>query len=361
MTDGPGYITGGFQKRKAMKDDAKLTIGGAGPVFPENTAERGPGKHEHKHGGGGDHGSHGTTGPRLLTALVLNLIIPAAQVVGGLQAHSVALLSDAAHNFSDFAALLIAYVANRISRRGASLQNTFGYKRVEIMAAIINVMTLLGAAAFITYEAVLRLLHPEPVSGGLVVILACVGILGNGISAWMLHRDSEHNLNVKSAFIHLVGDLLTSVAVLVSGIILIYEPWYWLDPVLSALISILIVKTCWQILKEATCILMDATPRGLDIQSVKDSLEGIPGVRGVHYLHAWNVCSSSVAFSCHFVVPDQQLSKIDELAGKARELLFSRFGIDHPILQFETEQCGEGGLFCGMSCGNKESGSKCGC
>lgn len=346
-----------------MKDDMELTGGGYGTGPRECTLpERCPGGHDHfSSAAGRDGGPHGTSGPRLLTALLLNLFIPAVQVIGGIQARSMALLSDAAHNFSDFTALLIAYIANRISKRGASPQNTFGYRRAEIMAAVINVMILLGAAGFITYEAFLRVYHPEVVFGKLVALIAFVGVIGNGVSAWVLHRDAEHSLNVRSAFVHLIGDLLTSVAVMLNGIVLIYKPWYWLDPVLSGLIAVLIVKNCWQILKEATCILMDATPKGLDIQRVKDSLEGLPGVRSVHYLHAWNVCSSSIAFSCHFVVPDQQLSKIDELARKARELLLSRFGIDHPILQFETEPCGKGGLFCEMSCGSNDPRSKCGC
>lgn len=241
-------------------------------------------------------------------------------------------LSDAAHNFSDFTAVLIAYIANRIGRKGASLRNTFGYRRVEVLAAVINVGLLLGAATFIMYEAIHRLHHPQAVAGRLVVIVAGVGILGNGLSAWLLHHDAGHNINVRGAFLHMLGDLLTSVVVAINGVMLIFKPWYWLDPVLSALIALFILKNCWGILKEATCILMNATPNGLDISRIKASLEQIPGINGVHYLHAWNVCSSSVAFSCHVVVPDQKLSKIDALSKKIRHQLLHRFGVDHPIL-----------------------------
>jgi cation diffusion facilitator family transporter len=293
-----------------------------------------------------------SSGPRLLFTMVLNLLIPAVQVVGGLQAHSMALISDAAHNFSDFTAVLSAYVANRIGRRGASIHNTFGYRRAEILAAAINVAVLLGVATFIVTEAFHRVHHPEAVAGKLVVLVAMVGVLGNGLSAWLLHRDAGHNLNVRGAFLHMVGDLLTSVVVVVNGLVLMFKPWYWLDPALSVVIAVLIVKNSWTILKEATCILMNATPNGLDIPKIRDFLERIPGIRNVHYLHAWNVCSSSVAFSCHVVVPDQRLSKIDTLKDKIRHQLLHQFGIDHPILQFETNPCGEGEMLCALSCGS---------
>ena len=291
-----------------------------------------------------------TSGSRLLITLGLNLLIPIAQVIGGLYAHSMALISDAAHNFSDFTAVLIAYVANRIGMRGATPSNTFGYRRAEILAAVINVALLLGAGIFIISMAAHRLQHPETVLGQWVAIIAGVGVVGNGLSAWLLHRDSKHNLNVRGAFLHMLGDLLTSVVVLVNGVVLMFKPWYWLDPVLSMLIALFIFKNCWSILKEATRILMNATPSGIDIQRVRDFLEKVPGIVGVHYLHAWNVSSSSIAFSCHVVVPDQRLSEVDQLSNSVCRQLRRQFGIDHPILQFETSACGNGSVLCELSC-----------
>jgi cobalt-zinc-cadmium efflux system protein len=287
--------------------------------------------------------------------LALNLLIPAVQVIGGIQAHSMALISDAAHNFSDFTAVLIAYIANRIGRKGASIHNTFGYRRAEILAAAINVGLLAGVAAFIVYQAIDRLRHPEAVVGQLVIIVAGIGVLGNGLSAFLLHRDAGHNLNVRGAFLHMLGDLFTSVVVLLNGIILIYKPWYWMDAVLSILIAVFIGWNCWTILKKATAILMNSTPAGLDINRVKNFIEQIPGISGVHYVHAWNVCSSSVAFSCHVVVPDQHLSSIDALSERIRGQLSRQFGIDHPILQFEATPCGEPSLLCALSRGGAES------
>jgi cation diffusion facilitator family transporter len=292
------------------------------------------------------------TGVRLLLTLGLNLLIPVAQIIGGVMANSVALLSDATHNFSDFAAVLIAYLAFRIARRGASVRNTFGYRRAEALAALINVALLVGAAAVIVTEAVERLRNPAAVAGGIVMGLATVGILGNGLSAWLLHRDAKHSLNVRGAFWHMVGDMLTSVAVLVSGVILYYRPWYWLDPALSFVIVIFILKNCWSIAKESGLILMNSTPRDLDLEEVRRHLQELPEVCGVHYLHAWNVSSSSVAFSCHVVVPDQAVSRTEPLAEKIRRDLLESFGIDHPVLQFETAACGDGDLLCQLACGN---------
>ncbi|MCD4763000.1 MAG: cation diffusion facilitator family transporter [Desulfobacterales bacterium] len=300
------------------------------------------GKHQHID-------SIDSTGFRLLITLMLNFIIPVIQLIGGVYANSMALISDATHNFSDFIAVLISYVGYRVGQRGASAKHTFGYWRAEIMAALLNVAILVGASVYIVYEASQRLFNPEPVTGLVVVWIAGVGVIGNGFSAWLLHKDARHSLNIRGAFLHMVGDLLTSVAVVVGGMVLIFKPWYWLDPVLSLLIVYFILKNCWGILKEAGGILMNATPAGIDIEEVKETLEQIPGVCGVHYLHAWNLSSSSIAFSCHIVVSDQPVSQTETLARTIRETLLNRFGIDHPVLQFETSQCGNGSTLCEIS------------
>ncbi|MBR9985605.1 MAG: cation diffusion facilitator family transporter [Desulfosarcina sp.] len=300
-----------------------------------------------------------TSGSRLLITLVLNLIIPVAQIIGGLLAGSVALISDAIHNFSDFTALLISYVALRIGRKGATVFNTYGYRRAEIMAALINVALLAGASGVILYHAVHRFSDPQPVNGFLVMVLAAVGVIGNGLSAWLLHRDAAHSLNVRGAFLHMVGDLLTSVAVLINGLLLFYYPWYWLDPLLSVFIVIFILKNGWGLLKASTAVLMNATPGHLRLETVRDYLCRLPGISGVHYLHAWPISSASTAFSCHVVVPDQPVSRTEQLAGKIRHELMHRFHIDHPVMQFETEDCGKGALLCELACnGDDERGSE---
>ncbi len=291
-----------------------------------------------------------STAGRLLITLALNFIIPVVQVIGGIAAGSIALISDATHNFSDFTAILISYIALKIGKKGASLQNTFGYRRAEILAALLNAAILFGASAIIVYGAFQRLRSPEIVSGRMVIWVAAIGVIGNGFSAWLLHRDAKDSLNVRGAFLHMMGDMLTSVVVLLNGLILLFKPWYWLDPLLSLMIVVFILKNCWGILKESSAILMNATPGDLDIQAVQDFLHDFPEISSVHYLHAWSLGSSGVAFSCHVVVKDRPISETRQLRDKINLSLFHEFGIDHPVLQFETESCGEGSLFCEHTC-----------
>lgn len=287
--------------------------------------------------------------PRLLFTMVLNFIIPAAQLIGGIVSNSMALVSDAIHNFSDLAALLISFVALQIGKKGASTRLTFGYQRAEIIGALANVTILTGAVFFILFEAAGRMLHPEPISGKLVMIMAGVGIAGNGLSAILLYKDSRHNLNIRGAFLHMLGDFFISLVVLANGAVLLFRPWYWLDSALCFLVAVFILKNCWFVMKEAVSVLMNATPRGLDLSAVQAYLENRPEVDSAHYLHAWNVGNSGIAFSCHLTVEDQMVSETEMLSEKIRHQLFRRFGIDHPVLQFETGLCGNGNILCALS------------
>lgn len=296
----------------------------------------------HNHG----HIEKDATGFRLLATLALNLLIPTAQVFGGLYANSMALLSDAAHNFSDCAALLISYFAYRLSQRGVSTANTFGYKRAEILAAQINAILLSLVVGFILFEAFQRLLHPQEVTANIVIYLAGVGIVGNGFSALLLLKDSKTSLNIRGAFLHMVGDLLTSLVVLICGVILLFKPWYWLDPLLSFVIALYILKNCWGLLHESARILMNATPSGLNLQEIQNKISAIDTVNGVHHLHAWNISSSAVGFSCHVVVNDIRVSETEVLSKKIRQELLGHFRVNHAILQFETTVCGNGHLLC---------------
>jgi len=296
-----------------------------------------------------NHSYHDATGSRLLFALVLNIFIPVIQVVGGIMANSMALISDASHNFSDSLSLFIAYIANRMSRREATLTHTFGFHRAEILATVANVGLLVAASGVILYEAGQRLFTPESVSGKLVLILATVGIAGNGFSAWLLHRDSKDNLNVRGAFLHMLGDLLSSFVVALSGLLLMFKPVFWLDPLLSIGIALFIVKNCWTLVKEAVRILMNAAPASLDLHEVKEALEQLPAIKNVHYFHAWHISSNQTAFSCHVVLEeDQPVSSTEQLNVRIADLLSSRFAIEHPVIQYETTPCGEGNLLCGM-------------
>lgn len=296
-------------------------------------------------------GKPDTLGGRLLLAMLINLLIPVAQFAGGLFAGSMALISDAVHNLGDFTALSIAYGAHKAGRRGPTLRHTFGLRRMEIFAAVANATLLGGSAVFIAIEALKRLADPAPVMANVVAVLALVGIIGNGLSAWLLYKDSGESLNARGAFLHMIGDLLTSVAVLIGALIMRVATVSWLDPALSLAIVVYILVNCFSLLKEAVHVLMNGTPKGLDLQAVQSVMEKIPGVNGIHFLHAWSIGEKSVALTCHVVVSEQPVSATETLAHSIKEKLIEEFGIDHPVLQFETKACGQGALLCQMACG----------
>ena len=304
-----------------------------------------------------EHGhSHAdTTGKRLLITIFINFLIPAAQIWGGIYAGSMALISDAVHNLSDFTALMITYAAHLVGKVSPTHRHTFGLRRIEVIAAVVNAALLGGTAVIIAFEAVKRLLNPSPVEAGLIAVLALVGIAGNGFSAWLLHKDSKHNLNIRGAFFHMMGDLMTSVAVLAGAVVMHFTPWLWLDSVLSLMIVVYILVNCLSLLKESVHVLMDGTPRGLDMMSVKETLEALPGVMGIHYMHAWLIGGDLVALTCHIVVPDQLLSAVNHLGGTIRDTLLKTFGVNHPVLQFESNECGDGALLCQLACNKNKN------
>jgi cobalt-zinc-cadmium efflux system protein len=285
-------------------------------------------------------------GKRLIISMVMNLIIPIVQIYGGIVSGSMALISDALHNLSDFISLVINYGALIIGRRGPTFKQTFGYKRVEIFATVISVALLYGASFYIAIEAWQRFREPQPISGQLVIWIALLGFAGNIISALMLHAGSKVNLNMKSAFLHMLTDALTSLIVAVLGIVWLFKPWYWLDPVFSWVIVLMILYSGWGLLKDSILILMNATPAGINLQDIQKALETVDGINEIHDLHVWNPSAESIALAVHITVPDQMLSRVDDLAEKVREILLHEFKIDHPILQFESSSCADADLLC---------------
>ena len=294
-----------------------------------------------------EHNHEISWGKRLVTTMVMNLIIPAVQIYGGIISGSMALISDALHNLSDFTSVLISYSALRIGQREPTLKHTFGYKRLEVFAAVFNVALLFGAGIYIAVEGWNRLWNPLPIQGHLVIWIAFIAFLANMLSTLMLRPGAGRNLNIRSAFLHMLTDTLFSLGVLILGIIWIFKPWYWLDPIVSWVIVALILYNGWDILKDAFGILMNATPPGIDIQAIQHEIEAVEGVEEIHHLHVWNISSEGVALVAHVVVIDQMLSKVDGIAANIRNLLLSRFAIDHPVLQFETRTCTTTGL---LSC-----------
>jgi len=285
-------------------------------------------------------------GNRLVASMLMNLIIPAVQIYGGIVSGSMALISDALHNLSDFISLVINYAALIIGKRPPTVKQTFGYKRVEIFATLLSVALLYGAGFYIAAEAWGRFHEPQPIAGQLVIWIALLGFVGNILSALLLHAGSKVNLNMKSAFLHMLADAATSLGVVALGILWLFKPWYWLDPLFSWLIVAMIFYSGWGLLKDSFLILMNATPPGIDLEEIQKSLEAIDGIREIHDLHVWNPSADSIALAAHITVPDQMLGHVDELAVKVRDVLATEFNIDHPTLQFECNSCNHGKLLC---------------
>ena len=305
-----------------------------------------------------NHSNHDNTeaswGKRLVGSMVINLIIPVVQIYGGIIAGSMALISDALHNLSDFISLIINYAALVIGKRSPTHKHTFGFKRVEIFATLISVALLYGAAFYIAFEAWHRFREPQPIAGQFVIWVALFGFTGNIISALMLHAGSKENLNMKSAFLHMLTDAFTSLGVVALGIVWLFKPWYWLDPLFSWIIVAMILYSGWGLLKDSILILMNATPHGIDLQEIQKTIAAIEGINEIHDLHVWNPAAESIALAVHITVPDQMLGKVDKLAQEVRLILSEKFKIDHPTLQFESSTCNNGQLLCSIA----ENGDK---
>jgi cobalt-zinc-cadmium efflux system protein len=278
--------------------------------------------------------------------MIMNLIIPVVQIYGGIISGSMALISDALHNLSDFISLVINYAALILGRRGPTYKQTFGYKRIEIFATLISVAILYSAGLYIAIEAWKRFFNPQPIAGQFVTWIALLGFAANIISALMLHAGSKVNLNMKSAFLHMLSDAATSLVVAILGVVWLFKPWFWLDPVFSWLIVGMILFSGWGLLKDSILILMNATPPGINLHDIQKSLESLEGVKEIHDLHVWNPSAENIALAVHITVPDQMLSQVDDLAEKVRTILFEKFKIDHPILQFESNSCDNAKLLC---------------
>jgi cobalt-zinc-cadmium efflux system protein len=297
---------------------------------------------------GPHHGhSHGPpTGRYLGLSIALTLLFVAAETSAGLFAHSLALLSDAGHNFADALALVFSWYALRVSRRPADARRTFGSHRAGILAALVNAVSLVVLALLIFWEAVERLRAPEPVHSGPMIGVALAAVVLNGLISLWLHREARHDLNLRSAYLHMLGDALSALGVVVAGLVVAFTGATVADPVASLLIGALILYSSWGILGEAVNVLMEAAPRGLDMSAVEQGIRGTPGVVSCHDLHVWTVASGLVACSCHIVVGEQSVRSGQQVLRAVSGLLRDRFGISHTTIQVEVEGCDPDGLFC---------------
>ncbi len=297
---------------------------------------------------------------RLIISLVLNLLITLLQVVGGILANSLGLLSDAAHNLSDVVALGLSLWAVRLGRRPATPRRTFAYKRAEILVAMFNSAVLVAISVYIVVEAVGRIRSPQPVEGLLVVAFAAAGLIINGIAALLL-RSHRGNLNLRSAFLHLIGDAVTSLGVMLSGLVVYLTGWNYADAIVSIIVSIWIAREAVVIVRKTVNVLMEGTPEGVEFGDVDRAMLAIPGVKGVHDLHIWSISSSDLALSAHVVVEDRALSELGEISGTVKDMLAREFSVGHVTIELEDE----GGQCAGSSCeivpaGLKQNGTHLG-
>ena len=286
--------------------------------------------------------THDLKGKNLLFATVLNLVITVVEIIGGLVSNSLALLSDAIHNLGDTFAVLLAYIANLIGRKVADEKKTFGYKRVEILSALLNALVLIVITIFLFIEAYKRFQDPEPVRGLIMFIVASVGLVANLAAVLLLRGDTHKNLNIRAAYLHLLGDTISSVAVIAGSVLIYFFNMYWLDPLITILIGIYIIKEAYMVLKEAVDILMQGTPASINLQEVVKEIEEHTQISNVHHVHAWKLDDTQIHFECHIDLhEDLSLSRTDLIRSEIEKLLQNKFNISHVTIQFEYNCCDE--------------------
>ncbi|MGB5419302.1 cation diffusion facilitator family transporter, partial [Algibacter sp.] len=271
----------------------------------------------HHHGHNHAHDHNDLKGRNLFISILLNIVITAAQVVGGLISGSLALLSDALHNFSDVISLIISYIANNLSKKKASFHKTFGYKRAEILAAFINAATLIVVAILLIIEAVKRFQNPQEIESNLVIWLSIIAILGNGFSVLLLKKDAEANMNIKSAYLHLFTDMMASVAVLIGGLLMKYYQWFWVDSVLTFIIALYLIWMGFDLLKDSTKVLMLFTPDTIPIKKIVEEINAFDAIKNVHHVHVWQLNEDEIHLEAHIdFEKDITLSEFDIILHK---------------------------------------------
>ncbi|MGA2182553.1 MAG: cation diffusion facilitator family transporter [Bryobacteraceae bacterium] len=296
------------------------------------------------------HNHHHGTGRILQWSSVATLLLVIAEVFAGLRAHSLAVISDAGHNFTDALALVLAAIAVYFQSKPANDTKTFGYQRAGVLAAFVNALTLVLIALVICYEAWQRFRSPQPVNEPLMLAAAVLALLVNAAILWGLNRDRHNDLNVRAAWVHMAGDAASSVALIGGAIAIRLTGWQQLDPLLSAAIAALIVWTAWDIIHESLNILLEGLPRGLELQQVTSALSTVGGVINVHDLHIWSLGSSAHALSCHVLIEDMPPSASESIL-KCINTVLCDFGIHHTTIQFEHVPCAVSDTGCAMSGG----------
>lgn len=280
-----------------------------------------------------------TSERNLFITMALNFFITIVQIIGGIFSGSLSLISDALHNFSDGIAIIITYIAMKLSKRPKTQKYTFGLKRAEILAAVINASTLIIIGFFLIKEAIERFYNPTTIQGGLMLLVAVFGLIPNIIGALLLKKGSQSNLNVRAAYYHLVSDAVSSIAIIIGAVFIIFYKIYWIDPVLTILIAIYILKETYKIVKESIDILMMSNPEEIDLNEIKLLAENIPGVINIHHIHLWKLNDNETHFEAHIEVEDMAVSQTSGIQKMIEDVLHDKFEINHTTLQFECDKC----------------------
>lgn len=275
----------------------------------------------------------------LVASLVATVAFVVLEVAAGLKANSLALLSDAGHNFTDALALALAALGFYFESRPADEIKTYGYHRAGVLAAFVNALTLLGLAGFILWESYHRLRAPRPVDDLIMLVVAALGLALNVAIMVGLHRDQGHDLNVRAAYVHMLGDALGSIGIIAGAVLIRHLGWHVIDPILSIFIAGLIIWTAWDIVRDTLNILLEGLPRGMSLEGVAQAIRQIPGVKDVHDLHIWSLGTSTHALSCHVVIADVPPSESAPVLARLNRMLAERFDIHHTTVQFEHTDC----------------------
>ena len=279
-------------------------------------------------------------------SLIITLIFVFVEIGAGVFANSLALLTDAAHNFTDVLALALSWWALQLTSQPANREKTYGYHRAGILVALANSTTLVVIALGIFYEAYLRFINPPQVQADVLIGVGVVAVVINVVTALLVRRGAEHDLNIRAAFIHLMGDVMSTVGAVIAGVIIRFTNWNWMDPLVSVLIGVLILWSAWSIVRESVDILMESTPTDIDMDAMVRDISAVTGVRGVHDLHVWSITRSMRTLSAHLVTDDLSISEGAAIQTDVNEVLYHNYNINHATLQLECNDCMPSTLYC---------------
>ena len=291
--------------------------------------------HKHDH----HHIDSSTSTVRLFITMILNFLITVVELIGGVLSGSLSLISDALHNFSDGIAIIISYIAIRLGKQPQTYKYTFGLKRAEILAAAINAGILITICIYLFKEAYERFVSPQHIEGGMMITVAGIGLVANVVGTLLLKKGSKGNINIRAAYLHLLGDAISSVVVIIGGICIQLFGMYWVDPLLTVLISVYILKKSFEIVKESINVLMMGAPQSISIQNIQKALEDIAGIKNIHHVHIWRLGEHDIHFEAHIDVDDILVSQTTSLCSTIEKQLKFNHGITHVTLQFETDKC----------------------